>query len=277
MNTEPTSRFEEVTVELARHYLETALPGNRPIMPSVVATYQRDMATGRWNWLNVEGLVFDSEGHLQEGRHRLTAIIANGVTVRMWVTRGADPSIFTVLNTGKSRSSSHRLGFAGFKNTNHLAAVARFAVLWEAGKPWTHGLVPSREEVVAATEKYPALVEAAERTASWPARRTLSPSQAGSAWWILGQIDADEANAFMSALKDGAGLEAGNPVLVLRERLMADRERGGRYTAAARRSESRLLLTFMAWSHYLARNQITKLQLPPNVSDDTFYTVLGLR
>lgn len=265
------SGFEWITPERATADLENQIPNNRPLVPAVAAMYARVQAAGRWEWDSPDGLIYDTEGRLFQGQHRLKAIVINGVRVKMWVTRNAPMSVASVLDSGKGRTVAHRLHFEGHKNAKQLAAVGRLAVLWEARRLWSHGLTPAREEIIGMIEKYPDIQAYADLTASWPSRVTLSPGLAGFTWWILGQIDTQEAFSFMGSLRSGANLGDHHPIHVLRERLIRDRDTG------VARGETRVLLTFLAWRAYLGRDEIIKLQLPSQVNDDTFRRVLGLQ
>lgn len=264
------SGFEFITPERAAADLENQIPNNRPPMPSLAKMYARVMAAGRWEWRSPEGLVYNTSGQLCQGQHRLMAIIINGRTVEMHVTRNVPDAVAAVLDTGRSRTTAHRLTFDGYKNPKDLAAVARQIVLWEAFRYWTHGLTPAREEIEAVVETHPEIHVFAEHSSRWPSRQTLSPSQAGFAWWLLSRIDADDADEFMTALRDGNDLHKGHPVLTLRNRLTSDRAAGGRD------QDLRVLLTFMAWRAFRKREQILKLQLPGRVTEESFRNVLGL-
>jgi hypothetical protein len=262
--------FESITPERAAADLGNQIAHNRPPMPSLARMYARVMDAGRWNWESPDGLVYNTRGQLCQGQHRLMAIIINGLTVRMWVTRNAPDSVAAVLDTGRPRTTAHRLVFDGYKNPKDLAAVARAAVLWEAGRFWSHGMTPAREEIEAVIEAHPELHVFAEHSAHWPSRQTMAPSQAGFVWWVIDGINADEADTFMTCLRDGTDLYKGHPVLTLRNRLANDR------AAGVRHPELSILLAFLAWRAYTRREQIVKLQLPSQVSEETFRRVLGL-
>src|SRR5215472_1800793 len=83
---------EDVTPEQALAWLTNAAR-NRQINDTAVRRYGQDMANGRWR-LNGQGLIFDTDGKLVDGRHRLTAVAATGCTVQMLIVRGAKPEAF---------------------------------------------------------------------------------------------------------------------------------------------------------------------------------------
>lgn len=106
--TECQVRFEDITPTKAANYLQQN--NNNPrkkINRNVVKSYAADMKAGKWN-VNGEAIVFDANGDLKNGQHRLLAIIESGVTVRILVVRGVDPSI-TLFDYGSRRRVSQEL------------------------------------------------------------------------------------------------------------------------------------------------------------------------
>lgn len=79
---------ERITPEIAKEYMKhnTKNPRQR-VSRSVVKAYADDMKNGRWQ-LNGEAIVFDEDGYLKNGQHRLLAVIMSGATVEMAVVRG---------------------------------------------------------------------------------------------------------------------------------------------------------------------------------------------
>jgi hypothetical protein len=58
-----------------------------------------------------QGIAFDSKGNLQDGQHRLMAIIRANIAVPLQVTYGVSPSAFYALDRGVKRDMSDALGF----------------------------------------------------------------------------------------------------------------------------------------------------------------------
>lgn len=267
------SYWEDVTPEKAAEYLRGNAAG-RSLNPNAVNMYARDMAAGRWQ-LTHQGLAFDEDGVLFDGQHRVNAVVRAGVTVRFWVTRGASRETFGAIDIGRGRSMADRFHIAGHeKDATQLAAVARKVTLWDAGHPWSRRLTPTREEIAQAFDAHPEIADAARFAHTWPGRRTLAPALAGFCWWLFSAVDSDDATYFMEALRTGANLERGDPILALRERLLADRGTGSTarasYAAGYQRQEVMLAMTIIAWNHYRKRSKITKIQLPSSMDDESF-------
>jgi hypothetical protein len=268
------SYYEDITPAMATEYLSRN-GGGRNLSQSAVACYARDMANGNWRTTH-QGIAFDADGNLRDGQHRMAAIVRSGVTVRMLIVKGIPREGFGVMDTGRGRTMADRLQIEGRgSDAVQLAAVARKALLWDAGLPWSRGLLPTREEISKFIDDNEDLLEAAKFAHAWPNRRILPSSAAGFAWWLFQGIDRQDADYFMERLRDGANLEVNDSIHVLRERLRlrgAHQARdinsgpGGRYV----RTELMLALTIIAWNHYRKHNPITKLQLPSVLSDDNY-------
>ena len=83
---------EKITPEIAAEYLKVNVKNYRKLQRPVMKRYAEDMKAGRWE-LNGEPIVFDNNGMLKNGQHRLAAVILAGATVEMVVVRGVDESV----------------------------------------------------------------------------------------------------------------------------------------------------------------------------------------
>ena len=81
-----------VTPEVAKTMLAKNTNNYRKINSKVVDQYASDMKHGRWVD-NGETIVFDEDGNLKNGQHRLTAIVRSGVSLMLTVVSGVDRNI----------------------------------------------------------------------------------------------------------------------------------------------------------------------------------------
>ena len=65
---------------------------HRKIKQKKVDAYMKEMQDGQWK-LNGKALIFDSNGRLLNGQHRLSAVIQSNVPLTTVVIRGVDPSV----------------------------------------------------------------------------------------------------------------------------------------------------------------------------------------
>lgn len=99
------TREELITPEMAKEYLSHAdgVKKNRPLNKRYIDMYARDMVAGKWK-LTHQGIAFDDSGNLRDGQHRLNAIIAANVPVRMMVARGLGENSYAGIDSGFKRS-----------------------------------------------------------------------------------------------------------------------------------------------------------------------------
>jgi hypothetical protein len=83
-----------ITPEMARKWLEEYNERNprKRINNNVVNAYVEDMKNGKWLF-NGEPIVFDENGFIKNGQHRLCAIIRSGISAFILVVFNVDPTI----------------------------------------------------------------------------------------------------------------------------------------------------------------------------------------
>lgn len=112
---------ENITPAKAQEYLRTSR-GNRPISKVYVRSYADTMKKGGW-MLNGVPIIFDTDGHLVDGHHRLLAVIEAGIPVRFDVVRGAPSEAFTTYDTGRHRTVGQILAMQGVKHYNMVGSI----------------------------------------------------------------------------------------------------------------------------------------------------------
>jgi hypothetical protein len=124
------TKWEDIGPEVAADYLKSNID-NRRIRRAAVARFAADMRAGRWRQTH-QGISFGGDGRILDGQHRLMAIVAAGVTVRMLVTRGQDPDNFTVIDHGKVRNTADAFGIRFALADPRAAAATTRAVICRA-------------------------------------------------------------------------------------------------------------------------------------------------
>ena len=98
-----TMEIERITPAKAASYLKTNLNNYRKISRATVRHYAEDMKSGRWE-MNGEAIVFDENGMLKNGQHRLAAVVLANVPVEMTVIRGVKEDV-TAFDLGSVRTA----------------------------------------------------------------------------------------------------------------------------------------------------------------------------
>lgn len=124
---------ESITPGRAQEYYNTS-EGNRSIAERVVEKYAMTMKKGEW-LLNGIPIVFDNDGHLIDGHHRLLAVIKAGIPVSFSVVRGAVEGSFATFDCGRHRTFGQLLDIKGVKNYNAVASiVSAYQTLKDTGR-----------------------------------------------------------------------------------------------------------------------------------------------
>lgn len=118
-----TAKKVLVTPTMAKKMLEQGNPLNRKIAKNTVRAYADDIRNGLWDDDAVVLIVFDKNGVLRDGHHRLNAIIEAGTPVKLWIVEGAEPS--STYDLGKGRSVNDVLRMNGVDATNNATAMIR--------------------------------------------------------------------------------------------------------------------------------------------------------
>lgn len=201
---------ENITPGKAQEYLRTSA-GNRPISKVYVHSYADTMKRGGW-MLNGVPIIFDNEGHLLDGHHRLLAVIEAGIPVRFDVCRGVDSHAFTTYDCGRHRNIGQILAMQGVKHYNLVGSIIiANERLIRSGRLWFNNSAPSGKDTKTNNDLYElyrrdpeGFQRVAEITRSWVDRcRVLVGSWAGGLFYYLthtGGYSQDEVIPFFEAL-----------------------------------------------------------------------------
>lgn len=211
-----------VTPAMARSYLAQN-SHNRRLSPARVMALAAMMRSGSWV-LNGETIIISQTGRLLDGQHRLAAIVEYGRPVDMLIASGAPDASFVTIDTGAARSSADILGMKGLVNTAVIAAAA--GIIWRLFHAANHTVKVPPAYIVEIVDRYPDLV-----TWSTRAHRTMRITSSATTLAALVYLytianRSDIALALYDGLMTGESLSAGNPILTLRNRMVAMRGKG---------------------------------------------------
>lgn len=259
---QPTATSEIVTVtpELAEQWLAHHNRCNRTIREGKVASYARDMQSGRWLF-NGDAIRFAADGTLLDGQHRLTAVIRAGVPFETVVVRGLRNATQETMDIGAHRTLGDALHLRGESNAAMLGAVARRALRFKAGNVATGGRThaPTNAEMSAYIEENPSIRRAAEVGVRSRTSVPVAPSVIGTAYLLAAELSFENAEYFyVTQLIDCVGLREGDPARALLRRFQHEATVGGRQIDP----DDAFRYCIVAWNHYRAGRQISKMQAP---------------
>lgn len=224
----PSVTVETITPEVAEEMLKDN-KGNRKPRPTVWKRYARDMVDGNWS-IDSSMIIFDWNGRLIDGQHRLLAVIDSGVTIECVVRRGADPDTRLTIDVGFKRQLKDLLDWNGEVNTTSLAAGIRMD--WRLA----HDLIFIRGQQYASLSFHESLawldenpgLRAATTIAS-NIKGKLGIPTAGAVAFIhrIRLIDSLEATQFLDQLTSGQNMAKGQATYATRTWCLNKQYRAG--------------------------------------------------
>lgn len=223
-----TPGWHTVTPEIALDWL-CRNRGNRKVTLATVAKYAKNMQANRWRKTG-QGIVFDCNGKLLEGQHRLLACLFSGASFTTFVVTDAsdEHDIFAFIDNGKLRSAADALYTSGSNGCSKmLAAAVKIAVRYEAGgfKIGSLPRMPELEpfEVMDYIEANKTIVDAAHKLVANFRKGIKVIGHEGIAtffgWQVIDRYGIGELDRFLQPLTSGANLAEDSPILALRDRL----------------------------------------------------------
>lgn len=103
-----TSIITTLTVDEMKLILEKFHPVNRPISRKDVEVYKKDVLNGDWKF-DGTSVVFDWNGNLINGQHRLTAFVELNRELETNVVYGVDPKSILTIDRNKPRKYTHSM------------------------------------------------------------------------------------------------------------------------------------------------------------------------
>jgi hypothetical protein len=230
-----TVSIERITPAKAAEYLKDNHANQRNVTNSHLWHLAQQMKNGQWK-MNGESIIFDWDGNIADGQHRLLSVIKSGVDSDFVVVRGIDPACFPTIDRGKPRSNGNIFAINGIANYN-IAASATMGVLnyrralavkivkdakvvKESGSLNSY-IRPSTTDMLAEYEKHKSKYQIAISIAL--ECRVKAPPSCVSTVAALSLIDGkmgeDYVCQFWKSFKSGANLTETSPVLKLIDRL----------------------------------------------------------
>jgi hypothetical protein len=247
----------DVDPATARLWLERN-PKNRDLRAKEASKYAFDMRNGDWQFTG-EPIIFDDDGNLIDGQHRLLGLIEAEVTLPFLVVRGVSDTAQDDIDSGIPRKFADVLKIAGEPNSNALAAITRKVYEWDQGVRMSTGKVKgnfaTNRQLGRCLERYPELRDIARDAKRVAGGCGLPTSAVGLLMYAFSRIDHEDSTFFFDRLADGQGLTEGDPIYRLREKITSERNVRGttpyRFLVA---------ITIKAWNAYREGTPVHRLQ-----------------
>ena len=199
----------EVTPALAQEWLSSNDHGQRTVRKGTIETYASEMAKGNWKLLP-EMIIFNEEGKLVNGQHRLHAVIKANVPIRLWIASAPGVQVSDSLDRGLQRRVSDLLGWTTSKAATAAALYRLQSMEFDNARITKDDTLAA---YAAAKEDFDALYE--------KSNRTFAPASVQAALIFARPVNLEAVDDFNAALRSGANLKVGDPVLTFRNWLMS--------------------------------------------------------
>jgi len=241
-----TTKIVNITAEYAKKLLSTEHESQmRRRNERHVANLARIMSGGNWQDLNGDTIVIDTDNMVIDGQHRLLAVIESGMAITTLLVTGVRPEAYYSIDLqNKTRGMRDVLAIDGYQNTTALATMLRNVWYYSRG-------ISSGGRVVPAVQDLIGLLESDKdrflESIKWgrKLKGLMSVGQSSFLYYIFSDKSQADAQGFFTPLKTGIGFKAGDPVKLLRDRLIADS-----YARVKIPKAERLGLAITAWNSY---------------------------
>jgi len=209
-----------LTPELAQELL-TQNKSNRPVRPRRVDELVKIIEQGKWKHTH-QGIAIDSNGILQDGQHRLLAVVKSGITITIELSTDCYPDSFDSIDTGSVRSRTDALTLVGIPLvvSRIVAATIPWVYSYGEGRALSNKspFSISNSESLDFIDKNPVVIKSGEFTASMPSKGKLLQSSITS--FLHFEISKRNSNAeefLKELLVDGCTT---NPMILEMRRLL---------------------------------------------------------
>ncbi len=249
---------------------------NRSINKGRVSRYAIDISDGKWK-LNGVPIVFDKNGMLTDGQHRLQAIIRANIAIETLVVHGVSDESFTTIDTGKNRSGGDVLSIAGLDGVKARSLAQLIIRIFQEnsnrlGRAYTYSMATSDSEYARIKQtltnedileyynnnynELDAVYEFCNKFRSKSAK-VLNFGIFTMLFYKLRKINLLDAEYFIEHLATGAELNEQSPIYHLRERFInlknSDSEKVPAWHIPA--------YTYKAWNAFRRKDKMIRLRI----------------
>lgn len=198
-------------------------PDNRNIGPAKLAQFASDMRNGRWAF-NGEPIIIAVTGELNDGQHRLSALIEANVSLPLIFHFGLERHTRLTVDQGKCRTAADFLGMEGVANATAVASIARLVLGYERSgfdnindaNQVTNSEVRARAETDEQLHTSASFAGAHHKVT----RNFAAPAIIGFCHYVLTNEHPGDANIYMTQICTGEGLKKNDAAYVVRDRLL---------------------------------------------------------
>jgi hypothetical protein len=204
---------------------------NRNLREPRVLQHSQVLQRGEWE-LTGDCIVFDEDGTLLNGQHRLSAVVVTGIPARFVVLRGVPAKAQEVMDTGLARTLGDQLQRRGVPYYTYVSSALfwlhrmAYSEATEVAHYAEPGMRPTFRQLLNLYEDNKELGEEAARIGRHVNNLKVRAGATLAVYHRLKQIDDanidEEVDSFFEKWVTGAELKASDPIFRLREWTLED-------------------------------------------------------
>lgn len=234
---------------------------NRAVKEGHVQRMVADIQSKMWR-PNGEPLIFNEDMELSDGQNRIRAIIVANIPAECYCIFQIPKKYFPTFDTGVPRQGTDIAHILGFTSCNAVAATARLAIQYAEGTITKTGQsrFPNERLKQYMDKNREKLNEAVRFVNKHKTNlaKIIPISHAAFLYYETAEVHPKESGVFIERLSDGAGLERGSGILLLRDRM---RELQGKKHHLTK--VQKLALLIKVWRGFITGTPIYTLKFTP--------------
>lgn len=230
---------------------------NRGIKQVKAGQYAADMREGRWTF-NGEPIIISDTGELNDGQHRMQAIIDANISLPFLFVFGLSRESRETVDQGAARGAGDYLSMGGMANATIASVIARLLIAYERSdgqavetKEITNAEVVSRarrDEDITASAHFAS-------TVGRKAQAYVAGTIVGFCHYVFSEIDGADAEEYLTQVCTGEGLGSQCAALAVRERMLSE----------GKSRQKKIAIIFRGWNFYRRGMKVRTSSLPSNM------------
>ena len=270
-------KIETITPAMARELLKRDSK-NRTLGKRLVTRYAAEMTAGDWQ-MNGETIKIAVNGDVLDGQHRLHACVLSNSSFPCVLVYDLPTEVFRTIDSGKARTLADLLHLRGVTDGKTIASAAAYVWGWDTSPPTRKvtGIRPHAQQRPTRNQLFKWLETTNfglwldSTKAAYRMRGICTGSIACAAHYIMSRGNRAKADEFFVKFASGAGLSSdGDPVLVLRNRMVKDRAK-----KIQTMPNERFLWIMKAWTAFLEGREIRNLRVRTKGHQETIGSIRG--
>lgn len=205
----------------AERWLAKMSPGQRRRKNQNLERLRNALIEGFW-MLNGETIIFNFDGELIQGQHRLQAVIDTGISIESVVIWGVSPEAYLTLDNGAKRTGGDALEYLSAPNATCASATTLMLIRYMVDPSMAMNVSRVVPKIQKVYNDYKPHIDASVRIGKSIGNTlaAFTPATMAFAHLLFSQVDRDAADAFFASLRTGSNLPARSPITVVRDHAM---------------------------------------------------------